>query len=328
MTAVAVKPDRSDQGGWANRRLLFIAVQFAGVLSVIFLVYWLYGEMVTEQQLGQLLHSELFYLALIVCAGGLVVQALLLRAVIQGTGRSLQLWDVLLLTFSSSFLNYIPGKPGLVLKAWFLKFRARMTVGTGAVFLAHAQLVLLSGAGAVGILGVLGGFATEGSVPLELFSLLPLFVLLACLHFLIPQLGRLPLDRWWVGRAVLRMMGREEKYAELTGRSNSWVTLFFWAVGAMVVGTLRLSIVANLVEIDLSISHSLIVQALAATSVVLALLPGNLGVREAAVVFLLVALGSDLETGLQFAIVDRLVSVVLLFTVGPVAAVTLWWRSR
>lgn len=308
----------------ARRPVVWI-VQLIGIGALIALVFWLYADRLSVSDFAPLFGSPFFVLAASMYLGGLTLQALLLGTVLGNARGRLPVSEAVLVTLASSFLNYIPGKPGLFFKVGFLRSARGIPIALSAACLAHAQILLFASAGAIGILGIsLLAVATE--VESRWLYLLPLLCGMLLLPELLQRVASNPTATAFFGAALRRVAGREEAYEEASGGRLITPALATLALASIAAGVFRLLLVATLVGAELSLGGAMLLQSVATASFVISLLPGNLGVREGAIVAIAITFGWESRLAVFFALADRLAAVPVVFVLGPIATLLSWRR--
>ncbi len=213
----------------------------------------------------------------------------------------------------NSFFNTIlPMKGGILVRGLYLKNRYGITWGSYLFVLTTGQLMQLA------MLAIIAaGFYITGHLPLHL----PELPILTTLGFLIVVLI--------IGSTAVYLR-RElvSNYAQKIVRGlGLWVEdlprlLHFGLASLAFHGlcALRLWLAFSLVGHQLTLTEICVLYAALAAGLSWAMTPGNLGVKEAAIVLLAAILGMDTDAALAASIVDRITSLFITLAVGGFSA--------
>ena len=213
----------------------------------------------------------------------------------------------------SNFFNTIlPMKGGLWVRGLYLKRRFGVTWGSYLFIMTTGQLIQITMLGSIA-----AGFYLTGRLPLQPHELpggmiLILGILATFLVLVSATLQRTRVVAFvdkvangikiWVENPLLFARFLVEILAlHALAAFNLWLAFYY-------VGT-------SLSTTEISILYTVIAAGLSWT-----ITPGNLGVKEAAVVLLAVILGIDAETALAASIVDRIASLFVTIVVGGYSA--------
>jgi len=117
------------------------------------------------------------------------------------------------------------------------------------------------------------------------------------------------------------------KLAEVAAVFRSGASLWFaskprlirflgWTVLLFVAQAARLWLSFGAVGADVNVGSMLVIQAMATVAFVLALTPGNIGVKEGAIVFAASVLGIDPAVALLASLIDRAAALIVTFAIG------------
>jgi uncharacterized protein (TIRG00374 family) len=210
------------------------------------------------------------------------------------------------------FNTVLPMKGGVVVRGLYLKQRYGVTWGSYLFVLATGQLFQLGLLATIAIVIFLAG-----RVPLHIPDLPVDTIAIA----LLVALAVAALATWLRRELVV-------EYTHKVARGLSlWIedlprllrfvaaTLAFHGLSA-----LRLWLSFSLVGHTLSLTEICVLYAALAAGLSWAVTPGNLGVKEAAIVLLALILGIDKETALAASIVDRIASLTITLSIGGLSA--------
>jgi uncharacterized protein (TIRG00374 family) len=171
------------------------------------------------------------------------------------------------------------------------------------------QLVLLA--------AIALGFYLAGQLPLQLPELPIAAMLGVIVAILIAAAAALYLRREMFLNFVSKVVRGMGLWVEDLPRLFRFfaATLFFHGLSAF-----RLWLAFSFVGPTLSLTEICVLYAVLAAGLSWAVTPGNLGVKEAAIVLLAAILGIDTETALAASIVDRIASLAIILAVGGFSA--------
>ena len=210
------------------------------------------------------------------------------------------------------FNTVLPMKGGIVVRGLYLKQRFGVTWGSYLFVLATSQLFQLGLLATIAIVVFLAG-----RVPLHIPDLPVDTIAIA----LLVVLAVVALATWLRRELVVEYTHKVARglglWIEDLPRLLRFVaaTLAFHGLSA-----LRLWLAFGLVGHTLSLTEICVLYAALAAGLSWAVTPGNLGVKEAAIVLLALILGIDKETALAASIVDRIASLTITLGVGGVSA--------
>lgn len=213
----------------------------------------------------------------------------------------------------NSFFNTIlPMKGGIWVRGMYLKKRFDIGWASYLFVMASGQLIQLALLGAIAI-----GFYQAGRLPLHLPALPGTTVLAAAIAVL--ALG-----------IVFAIVRRESVLAlanKIVRGLRLWtedpLLLARYLVEALIfhgLTALRLWLAFNYVGTSLSVTEMCVLYAALAAGLSWAVTPGNIGVKEAAIVILAAILGIDTDAAVTASIVDRIASLFVTLTIGGLAA--------
>jgi len=226
------------------------------------------------------------------------------------------------MVFTSGHLgNLLPGQVGSIYKFRYMKVVHGVGYAkSGSNYGANLVVTIVSSA-VVGISGLTISAAQGGDpspVLFVVFGGLGLGALLL-VAFPMPGLERLP------GRVGNVWAGFREGWEELRVQPRVATTTLGLDVGKYALDALRLQLAFSLVGIHESLPYFLVLAPAAGMAGMLAITPGGIGFLEGFVAAAAVGLGSELETGLLGATVDRGVTLAFSLVLGSVGW---WWTLR
>lgn len=224
--------------------------------------------------------------------------------------------EIFALTVCNSMLNYLPARGGAAFLAVYLKQRHRFPI-VRFLLLAGVVLPLYAGTSAAfaGALLLVNGAATGTWHPGLTAGLLA-GALLAPAGLLVAHLlGRVRLPerlarlQRWIAHA-------EEGAAAFRSRPGSLPLLAGIYLSSLLVFALRSWMILRAIGHPAPFLALCVVQAIVEISTLVALTPGNLGVREALSVLSASLIGIPAEPMMATALLDRAVTMTLVFPLG------------
>lgn len=227
-------------------------------------------------------------------------------------------WETYALATANTLLNLLPLRGGTLAKGAYL-------VATRKVRFGQAVELTLVGQSMMLIVAAIAGLAvwpwTQSQLSAVLVGVNGVFALA-----LTGVVGAIALP-WLANRLkmslprVLDRMSLRVSDALRHLRAHPWHLA--WVVGLLAAlfafWTIRLSVAFTLVGAPLSAPSLIAVQAVVALSGIVSISPGNLGAREGLIVLMAIQFGIGGDLALLASVVDRLVSLLVIFLVGPVA---------
>lgn len=253
---------------------------------------------------------------LLLCGLSIVVMAALswvFQTSIHVVGVSLPFTAAFDYSAMNSFFNTVlPMKGGVVVRGLYLKQRYGVTWGSYLFVMATGQMMQLVLLAAIAL-----GFYLAGQLPLQLPEL-PVATMLGVLTAtLVAAAAALYLRRELFLKFIHKVARGMGLWIEDLPRLFRFIaaTLFFHGLSAF-----RLWLAFGFVGHALSLTEICVLYAALAAGLSWAVTPGNLGVKEAAIVLLAAILGIDTETALAASIVDRIASLAIVLAVGGFSA--------
>ena len=246
---------------------------------------------------------------------GLVIQSFQFRTAIGIHGIELPLPEATALTVANTMANYyLPARGGTVVRAAYMKRVYRFPLTQyAAVTVSVTGLTMLTAA-VFGFLGLLMVGLTDGDVDDRVLASFVGVVVAATLGVVLAI-------------AVTRMFKSGSRLARIAGEFRSGMSLWANSRGRLAVFLLwtvllfgsqafRLWLSFRAVGVTVGLGSILVIQALVSVAFILALTPGNIGVKEGAIVFAAGFLGVDPGLALLASLVDRAASLLVTFGGG------------
>ncbi len=250
-----------------------------------------------------------------VSAGALVVQAVQFQTALRIQQIDMPLLESTALTAANTMANYyLPARGGMVVRAAYMKrVYAFPLARYGALTVSVTGLTILVAA-LIGVVGIAVNAAIDGELDqraLVAFGGIAVAVVVG------------------VGSAMLLtgFAKGDGRFAETVRSFRAGIAMWiddrgglavflFWTVALFAAQGLRLWLAFRAVGVSVSFSGMMIIQGMAAMAFVLALTPGNVGIKEGAVVFSSSLLGIDPGIALLASLIDRAAALVVTFGVG------------
>ncbi|MFW2387524.1 MAG: lysylphosphatidylglycerol synthase transmembrane domain-containing protein [Polyangiales bacterium] len=263
--------------------------------------------------------TDLGIMGLLVLAGWALSSAqtwVLFRA----EGAQIGFGENLVLTSCANFANYLPMRVGTVLRGRYMKHVHGLRYARFGSIFGIRTVLLVSASGLLGAIGTLGLWLSEGRPAWALLVAFVGMALASAVALLVP-LPRIPgsdkrLPRIWNdfvdGFAMARARPRV-----------SAIVLALTLLQQLTLG-LRLFVGFDAFQTTLSPWLPLLLAALVMLVSFVAITPGGLGLREAAIGYVAFATGGDFSLGLFAGSLDRAVMLVLALVLGAPSFVYIW----
>lgn len=219
------------------------------------------------------------------------------------------------LTAANIMANYyLPVRGGMIVRAAYMKRVYRLPLSEYAALSVLVTGLSIVVAALLGNAGLALLVVSNGSVEVR-----------AVVIFV--GLGAAALGGIALATALSGRISSEGKLAGVSRGFRSGAILWFhsgprlykflgWTIALFAAQALRLWLSFAVVGITADLGSMLTIQAMAAVAFVLALTPGNVGLKEGAIVFAASILGIDPELALLASLIDRAVSLLVTFIVG------------
>lgn len=247
--------------------------------------------------------------------GALVVQAMQYRAAVRIQAIDMPIGESTALTAANTMANYyLPARGGMVVRAAYMKRVYGFPLSRyGALTVSITGLTILVAA-MIGVIGVIVSASISGDVNqrgLLAFAGVGIAVVLG------------------VGAAIALsgFAKGDGRFAEVVRSFRAGMTMWakargnlaiflLWTVALFAAQGFRLWLSFRAVGVSVDLSGMMIIQATAAVAFVLALTPGNIGLKEGAVVFSASLLNIDPDLALLASLIDRAAALIVTFGVG------------
>jgi len=295
----------------AIKRLLGLSI--FGLIVVVFVVY-LRNNLADFKRLSFVNPSYVILLIGLALLNsyvlGLAMRVVLLpfRVFLGGT-------EAFFVSIANSFYNYItPFRAGAAGRAVYLKDKHRLPyVHFLATFSANSLLSFLA-ASFCGIVATLWISWEEGILSWILLCVfVSIFVTLMLIVILSPQLNESP--HKWLNRFVQVING----WRRIRNEGRILASIFLLMSALLLMQSIGNRLMFLVFGIVVSFPKCLFLASISQLSLLISITPANLGISEAITVFSATTIGIAPAEALPAAILGRLISFLVLFSLGPIA---------
>lgn len=222
------------------------------------------------------------------------------------------------LSISNTFLNYLPVKPGVVAKGIYLKTNHNLSMGNYMAALSGSQILWLlvsslAGVGA-GVVWMVGDSDVYGpGVRLLMLMMAASFSMSVIVFLYSDKVGSI-CSKGFIGRKFKTFFESFRLWKFEGGFVGKYLLV---SVFVFLLFSSKIWLSFYLAGLDITILSALFMQSCLAIGFAFSIVPGNLGLREGALVSLAVILGMQAETALLAAIIDRISSLIPAVVLGP-----------
>ena len=251
----------------------------------------------------------------VVSGAALVIQAIQFRAAVRIQQIDMPLLESTALTAANTMANYyLPVRGGMVVRAGYMKRVYRFPLARyGALTVSITGLTIVVAA-LIGVVGIVIAAVIDGELDrralLVFGSIGGAVVLGMAIAMLLTGFAK------GGGRLAEIVRSFRAGIAMWVDDRGGLAVFLFWTVALFAAQGFRLWLSFRAVGVSVSFSGMMIIQGMAAVSFVLALTPGNVGIKEGAVVFSASLLGIDPDIALLASLIDRAAALVVTFGVG------------
>lgn len=250
------------------------------------------------------------------------LNARVVQNILKVLGVQTRFWEMTCLEHAAQLLNYAPMKFGTLFRAHYLKQHFGLEYASSAAFFAYMMFLMVASACGLGLASLGLGIGFESNKSKILGSILSVLTAssLSMLFIQIKEpIGNNRFARWF--RAFLSgRIGISKSRNDLVISTIILILNFFF-------GALRIGIIYNSLNVDLSFSGCLVLGSLGYVTLFASITPGSLGIREVILSFGATVLSIPLEIGVLVAMIDRVIVMVYIFSIGSMCALYLWQTS-
>ena len=217
---------------------------------------------------------------------------------------------------NAMFNYYLPARGGIVIKAYYLKKKHGLSYSHYAALMAGSVFLVLAVASFVGLVVVLFISAVTGRFIVSLavaFFLVFLGVLLTGL--VTKQLLRLKIHRKFA-RLNLFLLNLRDGLGFFSEHKKYALDFCFLSVPFILIMAARLHLCFLALNFGVKFWTVLLIMIITQFSFLIAVIPGNLGIKEGVIVFSAGLFGISADQALAAALLDRAVSLAIIFGFG------------
>ena len=292
--------------------------KYVGAIVAAVAVVAMVGYLALQRDVLEAIRAIPLWMAIVLVAislGALAVQAMQYRAAVRIQAIDMPVGESTALTAANTMANYyLPARGGMVVRAAYMKRVYGFPLSRyGALTVSITGLTILVAA-MIGVVGLIVSASISGDVN---------------------QRGLVTFAG--VGIAVVSGVGAaialsgfakgDGRFAEVVRSFRAGMTMWaksrrnlgvflLWTVALFAAQGFRLWLSFRAVGVSVDLSGMMIIQAMAAVAFVLALTPGNIGLKEGAVVFSASLLNIDPDLALLASLIDRAAALIVTFGVG------------
>ena len=292
--------------------------KYVGAIVAVVAVVAMVGYLATQGDVLEAIRAIPVWMAIVlivVSFAALVVQAMQYRAAVRIQAIDMPIGESTALTAANTMANYyLPVRGGMVVRAAYMKRAYGFPLARyGALTVSLTGLTILVAA-LIGVVGIIISASISGDVnqrALLTFAGIGIAVVLG------------------VGAAVALsgFAKGDGRFAEVVRSFRAGMTMWaesrgdlgiflLWTVALFAAQGFRLWLSFRAVGVSVDLSGMMVIQAMAAVAFVLALTPGNIGLKEGAIVFSASLLNIDPDLALLASLIDRAAALIVTFGVG------------
>jgi uncharacterized membrane protein YbhN (UPF0104 family) len=238
-------------------------------------------------------------------------------------GIEIGFMENLIVTTSTTFGNYLPMRIGTLIRIRYMKTVHGMRYARFGSMAGMRIVLMQSATGLLGLLGVVGLWASQGSVSLVLAALFLAIFLVSVAAFSL----RVPRA---TGSGFVRRVWNDfvEGFEVTRARPGVALKVILLVMAQYALLAWRLQVSLAAVNVEASFFLLAMLGPLAALVSALALTPGGLGVREALIGYVTFEVGMTFDIGMIAGAVDRAVVLCLVALLGALSFGYIWWGLR
>lgn len=229
----------------------------------------------------------------------------------------------LIVATATGFGNYLPMRVGTLIRIRYMKQVHGMRYARFGSMTGMRIVLMQSATGLLGLIGVAGLWATQGTISLVLAGLfLAIFVVSAAAFSL-----RVPRA---TGSGLVRRVWNDFIEGFEVTRARPGIALQVMGLVMVQYALLAWRLQVSLAAVGVEASFFLLAMLGPLTALVsaLAFTPGGLGIREALIGYVTYEVGMSFDIGMIAGAVDRAVILCLIAVLGSVSFGYIWWGVR
>ena len=302
-----------------NKKLLSVAVI---LILIAFALYYFINNLSDFKQLSLVSPWLLVVLAMLFvlnyCFIGIITNNLL-----RPFGVKLKGMEAFQLSIVTGFYNLItPFRGGMAARAIYLKNKHNFAYENFMATLAASYVLIFLVASIVGMLSTWLIYTSSGVFSWFIFLIfLGLFIGMAGIVIIAPKLKER--KNRWRNRIIQVING----WHLIRGNKRIIVITSVLSLFQLLVGTLMLYLQFRVFGINVPYSSTLFLATIGSLGIIIGITPAGLGIQEAITVFSALTIGIGTTEALSAALLGRVVSLAVLFVLGPIFSYILLKRK-
>jgi len=249
-----------------------------------------------------------------------LIYSLVVKLALEHLRFSIGLWELYLLTHIMSYANLFLPRMGLGAPALYLKLKHNVSYAVFGSLLLPALVLHVAAAGALGlicqaVLWVANPALLDGRITAMFVAVL--------LSGLAAAVIRVPIPARFQGRLAQFARRLMDAWAALGSNRGLIGQILALRVAFLLVNAARLYVGFRAIGVNVPYAGVIIASLLADLSMLVAITPAGLGLREAVVAFTAHLLGTDPAAALSAAVLDRIVMTLCVVVLAQVGTWTL-----
>lgn len=299
-------------------------INLTGLLIVFGVAFYILEHRSELNQLSDIPTAHIISLVILILISWLI-NGYQVYIIYRNVNIRMSVLESTMLSIAGTFGDHIPMRAGTLIRAFYLKDVKGLRFSHFGGIMTLRMLLSLIGAGLMGFTSLMLAMRS-GSLPMA-WPLLIVFGLLAFIPLLF-LLAPVPYQLWkFLPRRLQHSVDNmAEAYEDLRQKPNLALMVVALVVVQYIILGLRFIIAADALQIELSIYMAFIMAPFAALMMLLAITPGALGIREAAMGYVSWETGLEFSTGVFIGAVDRVILLILTVIVGGLSFAILWRR--
>lgn len=228
------------------------------------------------------------------------------------------------LSIVTGFYNIItPFRGGMAVRAIYLKKKYGFTYTNFLSTLAASYVLTFFIAALLGLIGVLNIYLSKGIINWLIFTIFAgLFLTLLVIIAFSPKIPETKYS--WLNNFIKvangwHMIRHDKKIISI---------ISLMSLLQLLLGALSVFLQFQVFGINIGLSAAIFLASIASLSLLVGITPAGLGITEAIVVFSASTLGITVAESLSAALIGRLVSIVIMFILGPIFSYILIKRNN
>ncbi len=242
------------------------------------------------------------------------------NALMRHLGRDLPAWEWFGLAVVTHFFNLImPFRGGMAARAWYLKHKYNFSYSHFLAIQGGFQAIVLISGAVMGLVGMCGvAFVRPGVLEAPLFIPVAVcFVLSAAVLFVLLHLTPQLKEDEKKGKWLTRLWKVVDGWRRIRTKRRQVVVIFLISLGQRLVKAVFWMVIFYCLGVRLGLFAGFFLAAVGVFSVVIMILPGNLGVDDAVHVFAATLIGVPLDVSIAAALLARMVNMGSALILGP-----------